>query len=368
MNVLGKIGEGTFGVVYLAQRKDRPRERLAIKVFKPTKDGEGVSTTTIREIGLLRELEHENIVRVDEVHISRAERSLSIAFDYADHDLQQIIRWHVEKLGSQSISQYTIKSLLWQILNGLNFLHMNWIVHRDMKPHNILVMGSGDEVGQVKIADFGLARIFQDPLRPLADNGVVVTIWYRAPELLLGAQHYTHAVDVWAAGCIFAELVMLRPLFQGVEVKSPSNAFQKDQLMKIFSVLGVPTEEAFPLLSSCPHWRNNVEGIQGLVPPCSKSLPEVSGLTHDKLALDLLRRMLEYDPNNRITAAEALEHEYFQTAPLPGRNAFSEKQQGSKQSPYPTRAMLSGSKAPSRIRPGQPLVDNYPKRPRHDLG
>lgn len=162
---------------------------------------------------LLRECIHENIVKLVNVHINHGDMSLYLAFDYAEHDLYEIIRHHREKI-SCSINAYTVKSLLWQILNGLNYLHSNWIVHRDLKPSNILVMGEGEEQGVVKIGDFGLARIFQAPLRPLSENGVVVTIWYRAPELLLGSKHYTSAVDMWAVGCIFAELLTLKPLFQ----------------------------------------------------------------------------------------------------------------------------------------------------------
>lgn len=140
---------------------------------------------------------------------------------------------------------------------------INWIVHRDLKPSNILVMGEGEEHGVVKIADFGLARIYQAPLKPLAENGVVVTIWYRAPELLLGAKHYTSAVDMWAVGCIFAELLTLKPLFQGQEVKGTPNPFQLDQLDKIFKVLGHPTPEKWPTLVNLPHWQSDVQRIQG---------------------------------------------------------------------------------------------------------
>ncbi|CAI7767277.1 unnamed protein product, partial [Closterium sp. NIES-54] len=138
---------------------------------------------------------------------------------------QEIIRFHREHL-KRPLSEYTVKSLLWQLLNGLHYLHCNWIIHRDLKPSNILVMGEGEEQGVIKIGDFGLARIFQSPLRPLSDNGVVVTIWYRSPELLLGSRHYTCAVDMWAVGCIFAELLTLKPLFQGLEDKTSANAFQ----------------------------------------------------------------------------------------------------------------------------------------------
>ncbi|KAJ7524885.1 hypothetical protein O6H91_17G026100 [Diphasiastrum complanatum] len=262
--LVGKIGEGTYGLVYLARSKKLSSRgvKIAIKRFKQSKEGDGVSPTAIREIMLLRECMHENVVKLVNVHTNHLDMSLYLAFDYAEHDLYEIIRHHREKL-SCSINQYTVKSLLWQILNGLNYLHSNWIIHRDLKPSNILVMGEGEEQGVVKIGDFGLARIYQAPLKPLFDNGVVVTIWYRAPELLLGAKHYTSAVDMWAVGCIFAELLTLKPLFQGLEDKSGPNPFQIDQLDKIFKVLGHPTPDRWPTIGHLPHWQQNKSLIQG---------------------------------------------------------------------------------------------------------
>ncbi|THG16086.1 hypothetical protein TEA_014808 [Camellia sinensis var. sinensis] len=295
---------------------------------------------------LLREINHENVVKLVNGHINHVDMSLYLAFDYAEHDLYEIIRHHRDKV-NQPINLYTVKSLLWQLLNGLNYLHSNWIIHRDLKPSNILVgfchcchclkvMGEGEEQGVIKIADFGLARIYQAPLKSLSENGVVVTIWYRAPELLLGAKHYTSAVDMWAVGCIFAELLTLKPLFQGQEVKATPNPFQLDQLDKIFKVLGHPTQEKWPTLVNLPHWQSDMQHIQGHKYD-NPGLYSVVHLSPKNPAYDLLSKMLEYDPRKRITAAQALDHEYFRLEPLPGRNALVPSQPGEKVVNYPTR-------------------------------
>lgn len=143
---------------------------------------------------------------------------------------------------------------MWQLLNGVSYLHANWILHRDLKPANILVT----ERGVVKIGDLGLARSYHAPLQSLyASDKVVVTIWYRSPDLLLGARHYTPSVDIWSVGCIMGELMYLRPMFKGEEAKPEPHTkkgatgvpFQRDQLMKIFAVLGTPTSA--PLFPIC---------------------------------------------------------------------------------------------------------------------
>ena len=154
--------------------------------------------------------------------------------------MQQVIHHHSQTL-RQSIAPAVLKSLTYQLLNGLLYLHDAHIIHRDLKPANILITSSG----VVKIGDLGLARLTHQPLMPLvAGDKVVVTIWYRAPELLLGAKHYNKAVDIWAVGCVMAELASLRPIFKGEEAKLDSKKnvpFQKDQLLKIFEILGTPS-------------------------------------------------------------------------------------------------------------------------------
>jgi cyclin-dependent kinase 8/11 len=334
-----KVGEGTFGVVYKAyvNEKGNKGDCVAIKSFKGT---QGISFTTCREISILQELKHENIVGLREVFLepNKKQQALYMVFEYAEYDLCEILKHHRDAI-KQHVNLGTIKSFMYQILNGMNYLHSNWVIHRDLKPSNILVMGRGTEEGYVKIADFGLARVFKAPLRPLHENGVVVTIWYRSPELLLGSHHYTRAMDMWAIGCIFAELLICSPIFPGKEDSSTPRVFQKDQVEKIFSVLGSLTASKWPLCTTLPEWRN----VSGWPPHerafNSKMNNHRSDLQSTK-ALDLLAKMLEYDPAERISAAEALNHPYFKESPPPLMNSFKYN----RDIDYPKRAPLPKNK------------------------
>jgi cyclin-dependent kinase 8/11 len=231
-NILGFLSSGTYGRVYKASLKghlktwapedERSGVVFAIKKFKPDKEEHatytGISQSAMREIALNRELRHENIITLREVTLE--DKSIYMIFHYASHDLLQVIHHHSTVLRTP-IALPVLKSLLFQLLNGIHYLHSHFVLHRDLKPANILLTREG----VVKIADLGLARIYQAPLQSLyAGDKVVVTIWYRAPELLLGARHYNYKIDMWAVGCIWGELLALRPMFKGEEAKmDPKN-------------------------------------------------------------------------------------------------------------------------------------------------
>ncbi|KAJ7583687.1 kinase-like domain-containing protein [Mycena floridula] len=318
--ILGFISSGTYGRVYKAQSAGDDSRIYAIKKFKPDKEGDivtytGISQSAVREIALNRELDHENVVALREVILE--EKSIYMVFEYAEHDFLQVIHHHSQNLRCP-IASAVLKSLIYQLFNGLIYLHSCHILHRDLKPANVLISASG----VVKIGDLGLARLIYEPLQPLfAGDKVVVTIWYRAPELLLGAKHYNKAIDCWAVGCVMAELASLRPIFKGEEAKLDSKKnvpFQRDQLLKIFEVLGSPDESDWPGLLEMPEYQNmkRLDHFQNRLPDwCQSRIRSQQGY-------DLLRQLFMFDPDNRLTAQEALSHKWFHEEPIPTANAF----------------------------------------------
>ncbi|EJD01713.1 kinase-like protein [Fomitiporia mediterranea MF3/22] len=319
---LGFISSGTYGRVYKVQAKDgEDANRVyAAKKFKPDKEGEavtytGISQSAIREIALNREIDHENITALKEVILE--DKSIYMIFEYAEHDFLQVIHHHSQNLRTQ-ISEPVLKSLIYQLLNGVLYLHSSHILHRDLKPANILITSNG----VVKIGDLGLARLVHEPLQPLiSGDKVVVTIWYRAPELLLGAKHYTKAIDIWAVGCVLAELASLRPIFKGEEAKMDSKKnvpFQRDQLLRIFEVRGTPDVTEWPALKYMPEFQN----MKRLDKFKDRLYEWCQTRIRSKDGYDLLRRLFAYDPDKRLAAREAMEHKWFQEEPIPTRNAF----------------------------------------------
>lgn len=392
--IVGFISSGTYGRVYKAISRTGPPGKnaaaaaaaapsasqagsaaassagpggaeVAIKKFKPDKEGEqvsytGISQSAIREMSLCSELRHANVIRLVEILLE--DKCIFMVFDYAEHDLLQIIHHHTQQ-PRHPVPPATVKSIMFQLLNGCQYLHTNWVLHRDLKPANIMVTSGGE----VKIGDLGLARRFDKPLHSLfSGDKVVVTIWYRAPELILGSYHYTPAIDMWAVGCIMAELLSLRPIFKGEEAKMDSKKtvpFQRNQMQKIVDIMGLPTRDRWPLLPtmpeysqlstlSAPHghghghhhhhhhssssssssssrggggsnlekWYNNTISNAATSSSSSSSSPPLTSLGPE--GFKLLAGLLEYDPVKRLTAAQALQSSFFSTGDRVTPNAF----------------------------------------------
>lgn len=258
---------------------------VAMKKIRLESEEEGVPSTAVREISLLKELQHPNVVRLLDVLMQ--ESRLYLIFEFLSMDLKK----YLDSIPSgQYMDTMLVKSYLYQILEGIQFCHCRRVLHRDLKPQNLLI----DNKGVIKLADFGLARAFGVPIRVYTHE--VVTLWYRAPEVLLGAARYSTPVDVWSIGTIFAELATKKPLFHGDS--------EIDQLFRIFRTLGTPNNDVWPDVESLPDYKNTFpKWSSGNMSSFVKNL--------DTNGLDLLAKMLIYNPPKRISARRAMAHPYF---------------------------------------------------------
>ncbi|XP_051895067.1 cyclin-dependent kinase 11B isoform X8 [Pristis pectinata] len=294
---LNRIEEGTYGVVYRAKDK-KTDEIVALKRLKMEKEKEGFPITSLREINTILKAQHPNIVTVREIVVGSNMDKIYIVMNYVEHDLKSLM-----ETMKQPFLPGEVKTLMIQLLKGVRHLHDNWILHRDLKTSNLLLSHSGI----LKIGDFGLAREYGSPLKPYTP--VVVTLWYRTPELLLGAKEYSTAIDLWSVGCIFAEFLTQKPLFPG---KS-----EIDQINKIFKELGTPSEKIWPGYNDLPA----VKKMTFTEYPFNNLRKRFGALLSDQ-GFDLMNKFLTYCPAKRITAEEALKHDYFRETPLPIESAM----------------------------------------------
>ncbi|XP_068306893.1 cyclin-dependent kinase G-2-like [Pyrus communis] len=298
---LNHISEGTYGVVFRARDK-KTGEIVALKKMKMDVDKgcDGFPMSALREINILLSFNHPSIVGVKEVVMDDFD-GVYMVMEHMDHDLKGLM----ESM-KQPFSIGEVKYLMKQLLEGVEYLHDNWILHRDLKTSNILL----NNEGELKICDFGLSRQYGSPLKPY--TSLVVTLWYRAPEILLGTKQYSTAIDMWSVGCIMAELLAKAPLFSGKD--------EIEQLDKIFKTLGTPDEKSG--LSKLPGFKANfVKQPYNLL---RKKFPAASFTGScpvlSESGFDLLKRLLCYNPAERITAKDALNHNWFRESPEPRRD------------------------------------------------
>ncbi|ORY92785.1 cyclin-dependent kinase 2 [Leucosporidium creatinivorum] len=285
---LEKVGEGTYGVVYRSRNKETG-EIVALKKIRLEAEDEGVPSTAIREISLLKEMKDDNVVRLfDIVH---SDTKLYLVFEFLDMDLKR----YMDKVGDgEGMGPDIVKKFTYQLIKGVYYLHAHRILHRDLKPQNLLI----NKEGNLKLADFGLARAFGIPLRTYTHE--IVTLWYRAPEVLLGSRHYSTGVDMWSVGCIFAEMIMRQPLFPGDS--------EIDEIFRIFRLLGTPDEDIWPGVTTLPDYKPSFPAWK------TKNLGDhVAGSTSE--SAEMLAGMLVYDPAKRMSAKAALKSDYFRLSP-----------------------------------------------------
>ncbi|KAI8916514.1 kinase-like domain-containing protein [Powellomyces hirtus] len=371
-----KVGEGTYAVVYLgwavpvpqkvieqelagddtgersALDKDKKvgvqvkesagRRRIAIKKIKIGQFKDGMDMSAIREVKFLQELKHPNIIELIDVYSHKT--NLNLVLEFLDADLEMII-----KNKNVAFSAADVKSWMMMTLRGVRHCHTNFILHRDLKPNNLLLASDG----QLKLADFGMARDYGDPHRKM--TSIVVTRWYRSPELLLGANRYGYAVDMWAIGCIFAELMLRVPFMPGESDIS--------QLQTIFRALGTPTELDWPGMKELPDYHD----FQ--VFPKNPLRHLFTAASAD--ALSLLESLLLYDPLKRPSAHDALNHYYFRNQPRPTPPAKLPRDVGNAgnkaKEAAPDPAIANGNQARGVKRPSDELEDGEESMPEAKL-
>lgn len=259
-----------------------------MKKIRLEAEDEGVPSTAIREISLLKEMKDDYIVALYNIVHSDSQK-LYLVFEFLDLDLKKYMESIPADVG---LGKDMVKKFMSQLIKGTKYCHSHRILHRDLKPQNLLI----DKEGNLKLADFGLARAFGVPLRTYTHE--VVTLWYRAPEILLGGRQYSTGVDMWSIGCIFAEMAGRKPLFPGDS--------EIDEIFKIFRILGTPNEDAWPGVTSLPDFKPSF-------PQWSRQ-PTHSWVGNlDEHGYDLLESLMAYDPATRISAKRAIEHPYFES-------------------------------------------------------
>ncbi|KAJ5097579.1 hypothetical protein N7456_008300 [Penicillium angulare] len=305
-----KLGEGTYAVVYLGHLRDDPSSFVAIKKIKVNAEyKDGLTMDAIREVKYLQELSHPNVIALHDVFSSK-DQNLSLVLEFLPRgDLEMLI-----KDGDIQYGAADIKAWMGMLARGVWFCHENFVLHRDIKPNNLLVASDGE----VKLADFGLARSFADPYLNMTHQ--VITRWYRPPELLYGARQYSGAVDVWSMGMVFAELLLRVPFVAGNT--------DLDQTSKICEAFGTPTEDNWPGVTQLPNYIPTDPAHR--VPLQGRDFFLRQFPTAGPVGADLLMSMCALDPRKRSTAVQVLRHNWWTMDPQPTRNEDLPRKTGTK--------------------------------------
>lgn len=288
------LGQGTYGKVYKAQHIETGRIVALKKTILASDDDEGVPATTLREVSILRTLQNPYIVRLEEVihaEVRSGSPILYLIFEFLDHDLKQFMNKTYGK--GVGIDPDLAKHFCFQILLGLRHCHANGILHRDLKPQNLLL---DLKTNTIKLADFGLGRVYSLPVGKYTHE--IVTLWYRAPEVLLGTKTYSTGVDMWSVGCIFAEMIEGRPIFCGES--------EIEQVLSVFRMLGTPNTETWPNVDALRDWHDYPQWKQRKV---TEAFPYMNKVGKD--GMELFSQMVKMCPTERITAVDALKSPYF---------------------------------------------------------
>lgn len=302
-----KLGEGTYANVFAGHLRTDPTVLVAIKKIKFQKDfTEGLPVDAIRELKCLQELSHPNIISLVSVYSSK-DQLLNLVLEYLPlGDLEILIR----DPNNIRYGAADIKAWMGMLTRAVTFCHDNFILHRDIKPNNLLIAANGE----IKLADFGLARTFADPNRNM--TYLVITRWYRPPELLFGARHYSGAVDIWSVGCVFAELIIRTPYIAG--------GTDVEQVSLICQAVGSPTEEVWPGVKKLRYYAIP----EAITPVRGRDYYMQMFGTVGAEGVDLLMGMLALDPRKRITGRQALEHGWWAEEPRPTRTEDLPKKGG----------------------------------------
>lgn len=296
-----KLGSGQYADVFSAHLVSDPSQLVAIKKIKvgPEVQQFGISYDSLREIRFLQELDHPNIIKLYAVFSTKNQNLNLVLEQLPQGDLLKLI----QDTSGISYTPADIKAWMLMLSRAVWFCHANHILHRDIKPNNLLIAASGE----IKLADFGLARSFADPFQPMTYN--TVTLWYRPPELFFQAAHYGGGVDVWSCGCVFAELIAREVLFRAW----PETEINMVRL--ICDKVGTPTEDNWPGVSKLKGYVTPSE----VVPLRPREQWMASYRATGETGVDLLMRMLTLDPRKRVTAEGVLRHEYWTSDPRPSR-------------------------------------------------